>query len=573
MAKSEKKDKKADKTKGTTSKVQKTPQVVTKTPITSTEILAKATDKGKAIAKPTKKKESKEAKPLPTTDANGKSKTRPKDANSSEESTESSSEDEKPKAAQVKSAQVKVGSTSDSSDSDSSNDERQKTKITPSTIPKARPKHSVAKTTPVKLEQSKVAESESDSSEESDSEEPVKGSKSTPAKIEKKSESSSDESSSSDEESGIPVKKGPLAAVSKSSSEESDSDEEPKTKVGSTKAAPMITVSSSDDSEKDIKAESSSDESSEEDEDGDAKMADARAPAPTSGKRKAAEDAPVPSKKVKVADGHAASVEENKTGATKTIFVGRLSWAVDSDRLAEEFASFGEVVSANVQVDRNTGKSRGFGFVNFTTAEAAEKALTMNGQEIDGRPVNVDLSAELDKSQAKEKRAKAFGDTTSPPSTTLFVGNLSFNTTEDAVWTFFDNYSVKSVRLPTERETGRMKGFGYVEFEDVESAKKALEESKDAEIDGRSIRLDFSQPRDGPGGGGRFDRGGGGGHFDRGGGGRFDRGGRGQSRGRGRGGDRGGDRGWRGRGGGRGAPRGNPRSGGIASYEGRKTTF
>ncbi|KAM6495746.1 hypothetical protein JOM56_008452 [Amanita muscaria] len=534
MAKSEKKDKKADKTKGTTSKVQKTPQVVTKTPITSTEILAKATDKGKAIAKPTKKKESKEAKPLPTTDANGKSKTRPKDANSSEESTESSSEDEKPKAAQVKSAQVK-------------------TKITPSTIPKARPKHSVAKTTPVKLEQSKVAESESDSSEESDSEEPVKGSKSTPAKTEKKSESSSDESSSSDEESGIQVKKGPLAAVSKSSSEGSDSDEEPKTK--------------------DIKAESSSDESSEEDEDGDAKMADARAPAPTSGKRKAAEDAPVPSKKVKVADGHAASVEENKTGATKTIFVGRLSWAVDSDRLAEEFASFGEVVSANVQVDRNTGKSRGFGFVNFTTAEAAEKALTMNGQEIDGRPVNVDLSAEVDKSQAKEKRAKAFGDTTSPPSTTLFVGNLSFNTTEDAVWTFFDNYSVKSVRLPTERETGRMKGFGYVEFEDVESAKKALEESKDAEIDGRSIRLDFSQPRDGPGGGGRFDRGGGGGHFDRGGGGRFDRGGRGQSRGRGRGGDRGGDRGWRGRGGGRGAPRGNPRSGGIASYEGRKTTF
>jgi len=273
-----------------------------------------------------------------------------------------------------------------------------------------------------------------------------------------------------------------------------------------------------------------------------------------------------PPKKVKLDDGNAAPTGENAE-EVKSIFVGRLSWSVDNDRLAQEFASCGEVISATVQMDRNTGKSRGFGYVHFATADAVEKALAMNGTEIDGRAVNIDRSMQADKSQVREKRAKTFGDTVSPPSSTLFVGNLSFNVSEDTVWSFFNDYGVKSVRLPTDRETGRPKGFGYVEFEDVGGAKKAFEASNGAEIEGRSIRLDYSQPRDGSGGGGgRSDFGRGGrGDFGRGGRGDFGRGDRGRGgRGRGRGGDRGG-RGGRGRGG--------PRTGGIATFEGRKTTF
>jgi nucleolin len=255
---------------------------------------------------------------------------------------------------------------------------------------------------------------------------------------------------------------------------------------------------------------------------------------------------------------------------------------VDNDQLAQEFAECGEVVSANVQIDRNTGKSRGFGYVHFATAEAVEAAVALNGKIIDGRPVNIDKSLLMDKSKSRENRAKAFGDDASPASSTLFVGNLSFGVAEDAIWEFFGEFaSVKNVRLPTDRETGRPKGFGYVEFEDVEAAKKAYEGAQGQEIDGRSIRLDFSQPRDASGGGTRGGFGGGrggrGGFGDRGGGrggfGDHGRGGRGGSRGgfgdRGRGRGRGfGDRG---RGGGRG--RGGPRNGGITSFEGKKTTF
>ncbi|KAI0643600.1 hypothetical protein C8Q79DRAFT_915055 [Trametes meyenii] len=220
-----------------------------------------------------------------------------------------------------------------------------------------------------------------------------------------------------------------------------------------------------------------------------------------SGKRKAEDDSVPATKKVKTANGDA--VAAGNSEGTKTIFVGKLSWNVDNDWLAQEFAECGEVTSARVQTDRNTGKSRGFGFVTFATSEAVEAAVSLNGKEIDGRAVNIDKSEEKDKSAVREKRAQAFGDSPSEPSSVLFVGNLSWNATEDKVWEVFGAYGdVKSVRLPTDRETERPKGFGYVEFTDLESAKKAFENLAGSEIDGRMIRLDYSQPRDNNGGGG-----------------------------------------------------------------------
>ncbi len=230
------------------------------------------------------------------------------------------------------------------------------------------------------------------------------------------------------------------------------------------------------------------------------------------GKRKAEDDAPAPAKKVKIANGDAAPAEGEDAGEVKTVFVGRLSWNVDNDWLAQEFAECGEVVSARVQMDRNTGRSRGFGYVTFATAAAVEAALQLSGKEIDGRPINVDKSEEKDRSTVRQNRADKFGDKASEPASTLFVGNLSFNSTEDSLWEVFATYGdVKSVRLPTDRETGNPKGFGYVEFTDIEAAKKAFEGATGTEVDGRAIRIDYSQPRDNSGGGFNARGGGGGG--------------------------------------------------------------
>ena len=217
-----------------------------------------------------------------------------------------------------------------------------------------------------------------------------------------------------------------------------------------------------------------------------------------------------------MADGAAAATDGSEP--TKTIFVGQLSWNVDNDWLAQEFAECGEVVDARVQTDRNTGRSRGFAYVTFATEEAVEAALKLNGKEIDARPVKIDKSTSKSPQEKREGRAKAFGDTASEPSATLFVGGLSWDATEDMVWESFSEYGeIKSVRLPTDRESGRPKGFGYVEFSDIETATKAYEGLNGAEIAGRAIRLDYSTPRDGNGGRGRGFGGG-------------DRGGRGRGR-------------------------------------------
>ena len=78
--------------------------------------------------------------------------------------------------------------------------------------------------------------------------------------------------------------------------------------------------------------------------------------------------------------------------ATK-LYVGNLSYQTDETVLREQFAQFGTVVSANIVTDRDTGRSRGFGFVEMTTEEEARAAESgMNGRELDGRSLKVNES-------------------------------------------------------------------------------------------------------------------------------------------------------------------------------------
>jgi RNA recognition motif-containing protein len=73
------------------------------------------------------------------------------------------------------------------------------------------------------------------------------------------------------------------------------------------------------------------------------------------------------------------------------LFIGSLAYSTTSERLRETFARFGSVESASVVTDRDTGRSRGFGFVEMTTAEEAKNAVAgLNGTELDGRRINVE---------------------------------------------------------------------------------------------------------------------------------------------------------------------------------------
>ena len=77
----------------------------------------------------------------------------------------------------------------------------------------------------------------------------------------------------------------------------------------------------------------------------------------------------------------------------KKLFVGSLPWEVDDAKLAQIFSQAGNVVSAQVVKDRNTGRSRGFGFVEMSTDEEAQAAVNnLNGSDVEGRKIVVNIA-------------------------------------------------------------------------------------------------------------------------------------------------------------------------------------
>ncbi len=83
-------------------------------------------------------------------------------------------------------------------------------------------------------------------------------------------------------------------------------------------------------------------------------------------------------------------VEESQRKVSNKVFVGGLSWDTSDASLREAFEQFGPVVEAKVITDRDTGRSRGFGFVTFESESEAQAAIQeMDGRELDGRQVRV----------------------------------------------------------------------------------------------------------------------------------------------------------------------------------------
>lgn len=80
---------------------------------------------------------------------------------------------------------------------------------------------------------------------------------------------------------------------------------------------------------------------------------------------------------------------------SKKLFIGGLSWGVDDEMLRESFEQFGEVSEARVILDRDSGRSRGFGFVTYEDSEAAMNAITeMDGKSLNGRDIRVNEAQE-----------------------------------------------------------------------------------------------------------------------------------------------------------------------------------
>ena len=83
---------------------------------------------------------------------------------------------------------------------------------------------------------------------------------------------------------------------------------------------------------------------------------------------------------------------------SKKLFVGGLSWDTTDSSLSQAFGVFGEITEAKVITDRETQRSRGFGFVTYTEASAASTAIQeMDGKSLDGRSIKVNVAQERER--------------------------------------------------------------------------------------------------------------------------------------------------------------------------------
>lgn len=175
-------------------------------------------------------------------------------------------------------------------------------------------------------------------------------------------------------------------------------------------------------------------------------------------------------------------------GEERSIFIGNLDFNVeegDLRNICEEALGEGMVKTVRLAKDRATGRPRGFGHVVFASEETVGLAIeALNNVDLMGRPIRVD------RAQRKEDR---------PVKHSIYLGNLAWDVTEDLVKEMIDDVLgvglYDTVRLATDRETGRHRGFGYVDFKTEDSANKAVAELGGLEVLGRQLRADLARPR------------------------------------------------------------------------------
>jgi len=189
----------------------------------------------------------------------------------------------------------------------------------------------------------------------------------------------------------------------------------------------------------------------------------------------------------------------------RTVFVQQLANRLKESQLRSFFEeNVGTVQEATIVKDRVSGRSKGVGYVEFEGEESVTRALDMTGQRLLGVPIIVQQSE-----AEKNRLAKATANTSSSATTPfhrLYVGNVHFSVSEDDLRHVFESYgNVEYVSLQRD-DTGRSRGYGFVQYSDPKCAKEALDKMNGFDLAGRALRVglgndknhDAAQARVGP---------------------------------------------------------------------------
>ncbi|GFH07309.1 polyadenylate-binding protein [Haematococcus lacustris] len=166
------------------------------------------------------------------------------------------------------------------------------------------------------------------------------------------------------------------------------------------------------------------------------------------------------------------------------IFIKNLDKSIDNKALHDTFQAFGRILSCKVATDSN-GQSRGYGFVHFETEEAAQLAITkVNGMMIEDRIVFVGI---FQKRNERPTGRELF--------TNVYVKNLSLDVTDEELATLMAEFGETSSCVIMKDESGKSKGFGFVNFAEPEAAAKAVETLQGKEFKGKNLYAGRAQKK------------------------------------------------------------------------------
>ncbi|KAM0067493.1 putative RNA recognition motif domain, splicing factor, RBM39, splicing factor RBM39, linker [Helianthus debilis subsp. tardiflorus] len=176
----------------------------------------------------------------------------------------------------------------------------------------------------------------------------------------------------------------------------------------------------------------------------------------------------------------------------RTVFAYQMPLKATEWDVYEFFSKAGKVRDVRLIMDRNSRRSKGVGYIEFYDAMSVPMAIALSGHLLLGQPVMVKPS-EAEKNLVQSTAtsgAAGVGGSYGAADRKLYVGNLHFNMTELQLKQIFEAFGpVELVQLPTDPETGHCKGFGFVQFAQLEHAKAAQSLNGKLEIAGRTIKV------------------------------------------------------------------------------------
>ena len=172
-------------------------------------------------------------------------------------------------------------------------------------------------------------------------------------------------------------------------------------------------------------------------------------------------------------------------------FSAKTKESEDGAQITEE-----TIVRVNMPLAQNDGKkirNKGFCYMDFETTEQMEAAISLSESHLNGRNLLIKNSKSFDGRPDKNDLVSL---SKNPPSRILFVGNLSFDTTDELLKKHFQHCGeIVKIRMATFQDSGKCKGFAFVDFKDEEGATNALKDKGCRKIAQRPIRMEYGEDR------------------------------------------------------------------------------